>query len=74
MSMAWDVSSNIWASKEASQASSVKGMDKNGGKATKTTTQSSTQDSANQTTSKSNTFSVSDTFCKSIWGTDNNQQ
>ena len=74
MSMAWDVSSNIWASKEGSQTNSLKGMDKNGGKGTKTTSQTSTQDSANQTSSKSNTFSVSDTFCKSIWGTNNNQQ
>ena len=74
MSMAWDVSSNIWASREASQTNPLKGMDKNGGKATKTTSQTSTQDSANQTSSKSNTFSVSDTFSKSIWGTNNNQQ
>ena len=74
MSMAWDVSSNIWASKEASQTNSSKEMVKNCGKVTQTTYLTSSKDSTNKTFSNCNGSSVSDTFSKSIWGTNNNQQ
>ena len=75
MSMAWDVSNNIWASKEARQTNPSKEMDKNknGGKATQATSLTS-KNSTNQAVGTSNAFSVSDTFSKSIWGTNNNQQ
>ena len=74
MSMAWDVSSNIWASKEASQTNSSKEMVKNCGNVTQTTYLTSSKDSTNRTFSNCNASSVSDTFSKSILGTNNNQQ